>query len=155
MKIWFLFLCSLSLGLVSCKRGIVFEKNRNFPNVSWHQDSVMEFKVMITDTLSSNNVIYEVRNNNDYPFSNLYLFTDVQFPNGRIIKDTLEMVLANSTGKWIGKGWFGTHETAFPFRLNIRFPLIGTYTFRVKQAMRCQSKTLDGISDFALVIKRR
>jgi len=151
---------SLTLGiflffaLISCKRAVVFESERVIHESSWQQDSVLEFKVQIVDTISPNNVLYTVTNNNDYPFSNLYLFTTVLFPNGKTIQDTLEMGLASTSGKWIGKGWFGNYKTTFPFRLNIRFPYFGIYTFKVKQAMRCPSKTLNGITNFGLTIKR-
>jgi len=151
----FVIIIILGFTLLSCKRGILFENERTIKESLWHQDSALEFKVLITDTLTPNNVVYEVSNNDDYPFANLYLFTDVHFPNGKIIKDTLEMVVATPSGKWIGKGWFGSHKTTFPFRMNIRFPYIGTYTFNVKQAMRCPSKTLDGITEFGIKIKRR
>ena len=155
MKYFLVTTIVLFLALTSCKRGILFEGERTINESSWHQDSVLEFKVLITDTTSPNNVVYEVINNNDYPFSNLYLFTDVHFPNGKIIKDTLEMFLATPKGRWIGKGWFGSHKTIFPFRMNIRFPYIGYYTFKIKQAMRCPSQTLNGITHFGMAIKRR
>ena len=83
------------------------------------------------------------------------LTVQIQNQYGKTIKDTLEMVLATPSGKWLGKGWFGNHTTTFPFRMNIRFPYIGTYTFTVKQAMRCPSKTLNGITNFGIKIKRR
>jgi len=145
----------LLLAMMSCKHAVIFEDERSISNASWHQDSTIEYKVTITDTLTPVNVLYEITNNNDYPFSNLYLFTRVEFPNGKLIQDTLEMVLASSSGKWIGKGWFGSHKTTFPFRMNIRFPYIGIYHFKVTQAMRCPSKKLNGVTSFGLKIKRR
>ena len=143
------------IAFTSCKRAVIFEAKRTIHESTWHQDSALVFKVDITDTITPNNVVYEVTNNDDYPFANMYLFTTVLFPNGKEIKDTLEIGLATPSGKWIGKGWFGTHKTAFPFRMNIRFPYIGTYTFKITQAMRCPSKTLNGVTDFEMAIKRR
>ena len=40
----------------------------------------------------------------DYPFSNLYLFLRLDYPNGRTLRDTLECTLAASSGKWLGDG---------------------------------------------------
>jgi len=151
----FVLLLLVGITLLSCKRGIIFENEREIKEWSWNQDSSLEFTVLIKDTITPNNVVYEVTNNDDYPFANLYLFTNVKFPNGKIITDTLEMVLATPDGKWIGKGWFGEHKTTFPFRMNIRFPYIGNYTFKIKQAMRCPSNSLEGISKFGMAIKRR
>jgi gliding motility-associated lipoprotein GldH len=152
---YFVIVIFLLFAMMSCKHGVIYEDEHTIPNASWHQDSTIDCKITITDTLTPVNVLYEITNNNDYPFSNLYLFTWVKFPNGKLIQDTLEMVLASSSGKWIGKGWFGSHKTTFPFRMNIRFPYIGMYHFKVTQAMRCPGKMLNGVTSFGLKIKRR
>lgn len=143
------------LQLVSCQRGVVYQKNAENADAVWHEDSIKRFTLKIDDTLQAYNVLYTVENNDDYNYSNLFLFTKVTFPNGSIIRDTLEMVLAAPNGKWIGKGWFGTYKTTFPFRQNIRFPYQGTYTFEVLEAMRSLNKKLDGIVSFGMTIKYR
>jgi gliding motility-associated lipoprotein GldH len=80
----------------------------------------------------------------------LYLFLQTRFPNGNVSRDTLEIVLANAEGKWLGKGWGDIREDHVLLRKQLRFPLGGTYAFSVWQAMR--QDTLKGIQDIGIQI---
>ena len=41
----------------------------------------------------------------DYKYSNLFLITEMQFPHGRTISDTLEYNMARPDGSWLGTGF--------------------------------------------------
>jgi len=155
MKYVILLFLGFAFALSSCKKSVLFEQLHPINSTSWHQDSAIVFTPIITDTIASYNVLFRVKNTNDYQFSNLYLFALVQFPDGKTIVDTLEMVLANNRGKWIGDSWFGIFTTTFPYKLNVRFPKQGKYRFEIRQAMRCVSKSLDGIAEMGMLIQKR
>lgn len=85
-----------------------------------------------------------LRHNQDYPFSNLYLFVRLTYPNGRTLTDTLACPLAGPDGRWYGSGrsWI---DHRIGYKKGVEFPLPGTYTLDVVHAMR--KDPLPGLSD--------
>ena len=63
-------------------------------------------------------------------------------------RDTIELILADVEGKWLGKGWGAVKENSILLSGDMRFPLKGQYEFKIQQAMRVD--TLDGISDIGI-----
>lgn len=145
----------ICLACVSCKNKTLVDISKTIESSEWNENNPLKFSFDITDTITPYNIFYQTVNNSDYPFSNLYLFTDIRFPNGKIIRDTTEILLSNSQGKWIGKGWFGSYTSTVPYRINIRFPEQGNYTFTITQAMRCPNKNLSGIESLKLLIQKK
>jgi len=122
--------------LVACDPNRFYEKNVDFANESWSKDSIAAFEVEITDTLTVYNIYLNNRINGQYEYSNLYLFITTLLPNEKLMRDTLECILADPTGRWLGKGFGSVWSNKIPYRRNIRFPLTGKYTFYIEQAMR-------------------
>ena len=121
-------------------------------NSAWNKKAEQKFSVNISDSQNPKNIIFVVRNNNDYPYSNLRLivkFLDVQTNKETV--DTLNYVLAKPSGEWIGSGFGETKETLFQYKINYKFPTNGTYTFGVTQAMR--KDILPGIEDIGVKIE--
>ena len=142
----------LSLGIVSCTHNEVYCEYQSFRNSTWDKDSVARFDVAIADTLSAYDVFVEVRNNNDYPFKNLWLFVDFTCPTGESRRDTMECILANDQGKWYGGG-FSLFELSVPYEIGIQYPRSGTYIYTIQQAMR--SNLLEGVSDIGIKVVKR
>lgn len=140
------------LIVVSCDRQKVFEQFRSIPGHSWNNEDRVQFNVNITDTASSHNVLLVVRNTGQYEYSNLYLFVTAISPDGNVLRDTTEIILADERGKWLGKGSAAVFTLYYPFRRNIRFPIKGIYQFTIEQAMWV--KDLRYISDVGLRIER-
>lgn len=92
-----------------------------------------------------------LRNDNDYPYSNCFLFVNTISPKGIIIHDTIEFSLADEHGKWLGHGFGGVWSTEF-YKKNIRFPVKGPYKIEVIQAMR--DEPLVGIMDVSIRIEK-
>jgi len=131
---WFFILGVFTL--VACDPNRFYEKNIDFANESWSKDSIATFEVEITDTLTVYNIYLNNRINGQYEYSNLYLFITTLLPNEKLMRDTLECILADPTGRWLGKGFGSVWSNKIPYRRNIRFPLTGKYTFYIEQAMR-------------------
>jgi gliding motility-associated lipoprotein GldH len=127
---------SLLFFLTSCDKNRVFEKNEEIKDYLWDVKDVKKFEVKITDTVTPHNFFVNVRNADGYQFSNLYLFIKTIFPNGKYARDTLECILANEEGRWLGKGLGDIWDNQILFKRSKRFPLTGTYTFVIEQAMR-------------------
>jgi gliding motility-associated lipoprotein GldH len=128
-----------SFCLSSCDDARIFEENRAIPESGWDSSNVVTFSVDIKDPSTPANFYVNVRNADGYPYSNIYLFVKTKFPNGKQSSDTLECMLADENGKWIGKGIGDIYDNRIPFKRNVRFPIAGTYTFEVSQGMRTRS----------------
>jgi gliding motility-associated lipoprotein GldH len=138
------------LMTTACNEGKVYHRFIEIPGDKWNAKNIIHFDVSITDTLHSHNVYLLVRNNANYKYSNLYLFVTTTSPMGFSVRDTLELVLADQRGKWVGKGSADVYTSQHPFKLNVRFPYRGIYSFDIQQAL--WDINLKNISDIGLQI---
>ena len=138
--------------LSSCNLSAVYEGNVDVGAEGWAYDQAARFEVDINDSISNHSFFVNIRNDNTYRYSNLFVFLTTQFPNGNVTRDTIEFVLANDAGKWLGKGWGPVKENKVQLKDNLRFPITGTYVFLIQQAMR--DDTLKGISDVGLIFEK-
>jgi gliding motility-associated lipoprotein GldH len=137
---------------VSCKNLSVYDASIDIPKETWTLDSIAKFKVDIVDTSSVHNILVNIRNTNDYPNSNLYLFIQTTSPTGATLRDTLECILADDKGNWLGKGFGAIHDSQFPYKDFILFPEKGIYVFDIQQGMRTHS--LKGIASIGLRVEK-
>ena len=153
----------LTLGVffvfVSCDSNRVFDEYKSLENNSWPQAESINFRAEITDTISRNNLYVTIRNNKLYPYSNLFLITNVIFPNGKKIVDTLQYEMADKNGKFLGNGISEIKHSKLILKENIIFPISGTYTVSIWQAMRNNGSVnginqLQGITDVGLRIEK-
>jgi gliding motility-associated lipoprotein GldH len=119
---------------------------------TWKLADIPTFKVPITDTINSNNVIFIIRSGSSFPFRNIFLFVTTTSPDGRNVNDTLQYNLADEKGTWYGKGFGDVHELKLPYKSNVYFPLKGTYEFKIQHGMRIEN--LKGVYDFGLRIEK-
>jgi gliding motility-associated lipoprotein GldH len=150
---WLSFLALFPLILLSsCNNNVVFTDSVTMPGRTWELMNIIKFKVPVTDTINSNNVIFTIRTGSSYPFRNIYLFVKTTSPDGKSITDTLEYFLADERGKWYGRGFGDIHEMNLPYKSNVYFPLRGTYHFSIQHGMRAGN--LKGVYDFGLRIEK-
>ena len=128
--------------------------NRDFMFDKAHSNSmeVAEFVAKVEDTLTAYDFYINVRNTGSYRFSNLYLFIQTDFPNGKSIRDTVECLMATPEGEWIGTGVGDLRDQSILFKQSGNFPLKGKYRFEMVQAMR--QDPLPGIADIGLRIEK-
>jgi gliding motility-associated lipoprotein GldH len=125
-----------SFLLSSCDPHRVFEKNIELPDYTWDIKNKPTFEVKVEDTVALHNFYVNIRHASHYPYANLYLFVQIQFPNGKKSKDTLECIFADPTGKWKGEGMGDIWDNSILWKSNVKFPLKGNYIFEYEQAMR-------------------
>ena len=147
-----LFLFVFLITFSSCNFSSIYDENVTLKDAKWNKDAVVSFDVLISDSLANYDFYLNLRNTTDYRYSNLYLFLMTRFPNGNISRDTIEIVLADNTGRWLGKGWSNLKENNVLLKKGLRFPLNGKYVFFMQQAMRVD--TLEGIHDIGLQISK-
>lgn len=150
-----LFQCTLTVlflsALFACNNKVVFEQYQHIPEKNWHKDSVLNFTITVDDTVKNNNFLINVRNDVNYKYSNLWLFLQIEQPDGKTIDDKFEIVLADPSGKWLGSGFSGLKTRESVYRRNVFFPVSGEYKVRIQQGMR--ENNLKGISDIGIRIE--
>jgi len=139
----------LFLG-VSCDRAVVYDEYVQTDD-GWKWQDAREFKVDVSDTLSLHNIYVQVRHTIDYPMSNLYMFVHLKGPTGQHRKDTVNLILAEPSGEWTGRGTGNLRELQLLFRKQTRFGVPGTYVFTLEQAMRSPSLP---VTDLGIRIER-
>lgn len=140
------------LVLQSCDPDRVYEKNVRIPDGIWSQENIIPFEVVIEDTSGTYNLYVNIRNTSLYPMSNLYLFITTTAPSGHSVKDTVEVILADDRGKWLGSGLGDIWDLQQLYKRNIRFARKGRYLFEYQQAMR--AKQLPFVLDAGLRVEK-
>lgn len=132
--------------LYSCNQNFVFDKYESVGN-TWHKDNPVEFKFNAPDTVKTYQLFFNIRNNQDYKFSNLFLIAELNYPNGKTLVDTLEYQMAKPTGEFLGTGalnikdnklWYKGYNQPFVFNEP------GEYQLKVSHAMR-QNGVVEGV----------
>lgn len=124
-----------AICLVSCDPKRVYDEYRSLPK-GWNKDSIITFNLQNIDTTQNYNLFINVRNNDEFAYSNLFLITEIQFPHGKVITDTLEYEMATPSGEWLGTGFGSVKENKLWYKENVQFKEPGQYTVFVKHAMR-------------------
>lgn len=138
--------------LTSCDPKRVYENYLPTDKNLWNRYDIKKFDVQIKDTTIFYDFYINIRNTTDYPYSNMFIFFNTQFPDGQLFRDTLECQLADLQGRWLGKGIGKIKDNRIRFKSMVRFPRSGTYLFSVEQAMRVVD--LQGITDIGLRIEK-
>lgn len=145
MRVNVLLLVILIAAATSCDRKMILDKYQNTGDF-WQKDSAVVFNFNPPDTLKPYNLFINLRNNNDYGFSNIFLITELYFPNGTIQTDTLQYMMANPKGEWLGNGFTDLKENKLWYKENLRFPSLGSYQVQIRQAVR-KTGAAEGIAE--------
>jgi len=135
-----------------CGENYFYAKSETIEEQSWPKDKVKGFGFSVEDTTSSFNFIVNVRNTTDYQYRNLYVFMNTIYPDNTSSRDTMELILAAPSGRWLGKGSGFYRDNLFMFKKNVHLPLKGEYRMEFIQAMR--TDTLKGIDEIGLRIQK-
>lgn len=151
------FLCFLmTTTLFSCDKKRVFDEYKSVGK-TWNKDSIVSFDLPKMDTTKKYNLFFNVRDNQEYPYNNLFLIVSMEQPDQITIIDTLEYAMANPDGTLLGEGFTDVKESKLFYKENIKF-LSGNYKIHIKQAVRQTGKVagvekLDGITEVGFRIE--
>ena len=154
-----LVLLLLSICFVSCDKNRVFDEYKSVGN-SWHKDSIVTFDLPELDKDKSYNLFLNVRDNDEYPFNNLFLIVSLEQPNKKIKVDTLEYAMTHPDGTLLGEGFSDIKENKLFYKGNEKFDQKGVYKIHIKQAVRQTGKIegvdqLKGITDVGFRIESK
>jgi gliding motility-associated lipoprotein GldH len=110
------------------------------------------FQYTISDTTKLYDFSLKIRHTVDYEFQNLFLFLEGEK------KDTIEIILSNKSGKWLGTGICDVREFEYIFDKEQFFTKKGKHELKIEQAMRYGSvekiENLEHVLDLGLMIRR-
>ena len=156
-RLIYLFLCACIF--MSCTDTPVISEYKSLSGAVWNKDDVKEFTFSEMDSLKGYNVFINVRNDQNFPYSNLFLIASLHTPDGEVMQDTLEYNMALPDGTWLGKGSGSIKENKLWYKENIVFPTSGVYTLEISHAMRKNGNVsgivgLEGITDVGIEITK-
>ena len=141
----------LSLFLVSCFDLPYYSESHVVDSSGWESTDSLRFDFNIADSITRYDCAIDLSHTGDYPFSNIYLFVDIEFPNGKNRVDTVHITLADRTGKWYGSGLGDMTSLGVTFQSGIAFPITGDYGVTITHGMR--NDPLEGITDLGFRIE--
>ena len=153
---FFIKILGLSLLVVltsSCDSNKIFEEYIEVKNANWEKENIASFEFNAKDTTTAHNLYINVRNTGTYSYSNLYLFVTMQGPSGGLLKDTVNCILADNRGKWLGSGVGDLWDLRIPYVGGFKFAQSGNYIVTLEQGMRVEAG-LEGITDIGLRVEK-
>lgn len=135
--------CGMLLLCAACQTDTLFHQYLPTGVRGWAQEDTLEFRLpSLTDSISYRLEV-GVKHTEDYPYQNVWI--GVLRPQGHT--DTLQLRLADTSGRWRGTGMSGSSfqcvSESVPFT-----PAPGDTLLRVVQLMR--DRLLPGITDIGL-----
>jgi len=154
----FLIVLATLILLFSCDDKSDFNQYKTIGNKGWKANENVSFEFDVKDTISPKNLFINIRNNNKYAYSNLYVITELVFPNETKIIDTLQYEMADKTGRFLGEGFTEVKENKLFYKEKKVFPISGKYIFNIHHAMRKNGEVepiefLKGIQDVGFSIE--
>lgn len=138
----FLILVSIvaACWLGGCMPSPYYQKSVTIPHYQWDYKFNPSFKVDITDTAALYNLYFIIRHTEAYPFSNIWLTVYTKQPGDTTFSEArIEIPLAETSGKWLGRGMGEIWEQRMPMTRNddpMIFKKPGTYEIKFEQNMR-------------------
>ena len=155
-SIIFIFLLFL---VTSCDKKRVFDDYKSVGK-NWNKDSIVTFDLPKLDPKKAYNLYVNVRDNDEYPFNNLFLIVSLEQPNRKVQIDTLEYQMTNPDGTLLGEGFSDIKENKLFYKDKVSFTQKGLYKIHIKHAVRQTGKiegvdTLPGITDVGFRIESK
>ena len=141
----------LVIVFFSCNDNIVFSEFQPVQDKKWDKRDVFAFQFEIKDVSVPYNISMQLRNSRLYPYQNIGVIFEESGLSGTLNLDTIECMIADSTGKWKGNG-ITLFQNQFPVKENYHFPDTGNYTIGIRHVML--DDRLTGIEDIGLLIEK-
>jgi len=124
----------------------------SLPKSGWCYGDTLKFRPRMDDSMASGNLMVAIRHDGSYPYSDLYL--EVSYPRNpqdtadvRLRCDTVRMILADTSGRWLGQGFGASFQKSAT--LGRQVTLRDSSEVYVRQIMR--TDTLSGILQAGII----
>lgn len=135
-------LCLLFISFcfyTGCMPAPYYQKEEVIPQNAWMYNFNPVFSFDITDTNANYKPFFLIRHTQAYPYCNVWVWVYVHIPGDTVVKkERINVVLAETSGKWMGRGMGEIYEQRMPIDLgdSIKFNKPGTYKVSLEQNMR-------------------
>ncbi len=158
MRNYLVFIISI-ITLVSCDSKQVFDEYKTVEN-KWDKNDVISFDFKAPDTINNYDLFVNLRNNNKYAFSNIFLIVTLKTPSANQVTDTLEYKMTNNKGEWLGTGFSEIKENKLWLKEQFKFKESGNYNIGITHAVRKNGSIngveyLKGITDVGFRIEKQ
>lgn len=152
------FLMALAYCFMACSSDVVYTKIYSIDEDGWDSEDAKSFEIPITNASLKYDMFIVLRNNEKYPYSNIFLIVDWTDSNGDKIADTLEYKMADAEGAWLGEG-FSVKESKLIYKERVVFADEETHTYKLSHAVRDHGaeagvKKLKGITDVGFIVQK-
>jgi gliding motility-associated lipoprotein GldH len=129
----------LMLLYAACLPAPHYQKNEAIPNNAWDYNLRPKFTFDITDSTAVYQPYFIIRHTQAYPYNNIWMWLYIKTPGDTVAtKARINIVLAEPTGRWLGRGMGEIYEQRMPISLgdSVNLSKPGTYTIEMEQNMR-------------------
>jgi gliding motility-associated lipoprotein GldH len=143
--------------LFSCNNKTIKQKTLDFNHHYWHKDSILQLD-FIPKAGQKYNISFLVRNDNEYPYSNIFLIGTIENSSIKTI-DTLEYEMADAEGNWLGNGVGEIKESKLIYKKKYTFKDTSSYKISLQHAVRKTGNIkgdsiLKGITNIGIIIEK-
>lgn len=133
----------LTMLVASCDQNRVFDQYHKLDG-SWAKNDTIQFSFEQKDTINPYNLFLNIRNNNEYPFNNLFVIVRLTNPEKETKVDTLEYQMTNPDGSLLGEGFSDVKESKLWYQENFTFKKSGKYNIDIIHALR-EANQINGL----------
>lgn len=133
----------LTMLVASCDQNRVFDQYHKLDG-SWAKNDTIQFSFEQKDTINPYNLFLNIRNNNEYPFNNLFVIVRLTNPENETKVDTLEYQMTNPDGSLLGEGFSDVKESKLWYQENFTFKKSGKYNIDIIHALR-EANQINGL----------
>lgn len=126
----------LALSISGCEPIQLYEQNTTYPSHSWSSKEVNQYQFNITDTNSLYKIYFVIRHHNAYHYKNIWLQVNTQSPSDTVVKQTLNLQLADDQKGWLGVGMDDIYDQRIPVNATPTKLKLGIYHFGIQHTMR-------------------
>ncbi len=140
------------LLLSACDRGTVYHSFHPLSEDGWNKKDTLCFDMQVADSQTSYRLYVELRYRDTYPYRNLSLLVDYLTPDSVYLQTgTLQMMLADDAGVWLGEGLNGLYQCSFSAGI---IPVNKPGQYRILLTYAFPDSVLPGISDVGIRVNK-
>jgi len=139
-------------SLLSCSEGEVYYRFYHIEKGNWFHDSTLLFTMDSLDihTGQAYDISIELTTGHLFPYRNLWLQIDHNLTDTLLHRDTLQCILADDHGRWLGSGVGGLYQLSVPFLNSLPLDAAPHYRLSITQVMK--DDPLPGIEKVGLKV---
>lgn len=127
-----------------------YSSYRAVSSAGWAYGDTLVYPVTLADSVETGNLLIALTHDNLYPYSNLWLEVTIIGDSALLLRDTVDLRLCDTSGRWFGRGIEGYYQLETPLCPQITLPDSATITLR--HIMRAD--TIHSISQIGLYLEK-